>query len=299
MPWARSTGILQALARSAQLCSELYHIFNHVLESDILVFMDWLHTFTLSLIEGITEFLPISSTGHLILAAKLMNIPESNFVKTFEIVIQLGAIMAVVVLYTKKLLNINLLKKLFVAFVPTAVVGFTLYPVIKNYLLGSSTITLNALFWGGVALIIIELFISRKNSQGKQNNNGQLSDISYKQAFLVGCFQSLSVVPGVSRAAATIVGGLTVGLERSVATEFSFLLAVPTMIGATGLDLYKSKDYLSASNGLTLFVGTALSFVFAMIAIKFLVNYVKKHNFIVFGVYRILLAALFWIFIIK
>lgn len=280
-------------------CAVNYTIFNHVLESDILAFMDWLHIFTLSLIEGVTEFLPISSTGHLILAAKLMKIPESNFVKTFEIVIQLGAIMAVVVLYTKEFLNIKLLKKLFVAFIPTAIVGFTLYPIIKNYFLGSSSITLHALFWGGIALIVTELVIGRRKSQAKQNQSRKLSDISYKQAFTVGCFQSLSVIPGVSRAAATIVGGLVVGLERSVATEFSFLLAVPTMIGATGLDLYKSKEYLSTSDGLTLFAGTVFSFVFAMIAIKFLVNYVKKHNFILFGVYRILLAILFWIFVIK
>src|SRR3990167_5111252 len=144
--------------------------------------MNILHTVILSAVEGLTEFLPISSTGHMILMSKLLGITETNFVKTFEIVIQLGAIMAVVVLYFKRLVTgSDLVKKLFVAFIPTAVVGFALYPLIKEVLLGSSAITLNALFWGGIALIAIEWFLRRKKSESET-----VSEVSYKQALAIG-----------------------------------------------------------------------------------------------------------------
>jgi undecaprenyl-diphosphatase len=255
--------------------------------------MNLIHVFILSLIEGLTEFLPISSTGHLILASKLLNIEPTSFTKTFEIVIQLGAILAVVVLYFKKLItSINLLKKLAVAFIPTAIVGFTLYPLIKDVLLGSSSITLNALFFGGIALIGIEWFLRRKKTQAQE-----ISEVTYKQALIIGTFQSLSVVPGVSRAAATIVGGLLTGLNRPTATEFSFLLAVPTMFAATVLDIYKSHEMIAQGGFLTLFVGTTLSFLFAIVAVKFLIGFVKKHDFTAFGIYRIVLAVLFWLIV--
>lgn len=255
--------------------------------------MNFIHVFILSVVEGLTEFLPISSTGHLILAAKLLSIPETNFQKTFEIVIQLGAIMAIVVLYFRKFVSSwSLIKKLITAFIPTAAVGVVLYPFIKNVLLGSSAITLNALFWGGLALIGVEFFLKRKKFDTKGT-----SEISYRQALIIGTFQSLSVVPGVSRAAATIIGGLLTGLDRPTATEFSFLLAVPTMMAASALDIYKSRDMITQGGTLTLLVGTVLSFIFAILAVKFLVNYVKKHDFTAFGVYRIVLAAAFWLFV--
>jgi undecaprenyl-diphosphatase len=255
--------------------------------------MNFLHTLILSAVEGITEFLPISSTGHMILVSKLLGIAETDFVKTFEIVIQLGAILAIVVLYFKKFISSwNLIKKLITAFIPTAAVGFVLYPLIKNVLLGSSAITLNALFWGGVAIIAVEWFLRRKKAPVK--NPGE---ITYNQALIIGTFQSLSVIPGVSRAAATIIGGLLTGLDRETATEFSFLLAVPTMVAATALDIYKSRQMITSGGVMTLFVGTVLSFFFAILAVKFLVNYVKKHDFTVFGVYRIALSILFWIFV--
>lgn len=255
--------------------------------------MNLLHVLILSAVEGITEFLPISSTGHMILVSKLLGLAETDFVKTFEIVIQLGAIMAVVVLYFKKFLsNWNLIKKLITAFIPTAIVGFTLYPLIKGVLLGSSAITLNALFWGGIALIGVEWFLKRKKKKAKI-----ASEITYRQALLIGTFQSLSVIPGVSRAAATIVGGLLTGLDRETATEFSFLLAVPTMFAATAFDIYKSRHMIAQGGFLTLLVGTLLSFFFAIFAVKFLIGYVKKHDFTAFGVYRIVLSILFWIFV--
>ncbi len=214
-----------------------------------------------------------------------MGLLENNFVKTFEIVIQSGAILAVVVLYFNKLVrNVNLIKKLIVAFIPTALVGFILYPFIKGFLLGSSSVTLWALFLGGIVLILF-----RKENKEKK-------EISYKDALIIGTFQSLSVIPGVSRAAATIIGGLSTGLSRVQAVEFSFLLAIPTMFVATGYDLYKSASLFSSQNYLTLGVGFVLSFVFALIAVKFLINFVKKNDFTYFGVYRIVLALLFWLF---
>jgi undecaprenyl-diphosphatase len=255
--------------------------------------MSFVHVLILSAVEGLTEFLPISSTGHLILASKLLRIQATDFQKTFEIIIQLGAIFAVLVLYFKKFLSsFNLIKKLFVAFIPTAVVGFTLYPLIKGFLLGSSSVTLHSLFWGGVALIGIEWFLKK----GKvKTENGKA--ITYKQALIIGTFQSLSVIPGVSRAAATIVGGLLSGLNRTTATEFSFLLAIPTMVVATSYDIYKSRDMITQGGALTLFAGSVLSFIFALLAVKFLINYVKKHDLKIFGVYRIVLSILFWIFV--
>lgn len=253
--------------------------------------MDWLHVTILSVIEGLTEFLPISSTGHLILASKVLGISETNFVKTFEVAIQSGAILAVVVLYFERLIrNMNLIKKLIVAFIPTAIVGFALYPFIKGFLLGSSSVTLWALSLGGIILIFIEDFIPKKV---KIDN---LEDLSYGKSFLIGVFQSISVIPGVSRAAATIIGGLFSGLNRSQAVEFSFLLAIPTMFAATGYDLYKSADLFDSQNFLTLGVGTVLSFIFAIVAVKFLINFVKRNDFKSFGVYRILLALAFWLF---
>lgn len=247
--------------------------------------MDFLHVVILSIVEGVTEFLPISSTGHLILASKLLGIQTSDFLKTFEVSIQLGAIMAVVVLYSKKLTGITQIKKLVVAFIPTALVGFFLYPFIKGFLLGSSSVTLWALFIGGIVLILFN------------KKDGESKEISFKNAFLVGVFQSVSIVPGVSRAAASIIGGLLVGLNRRTATEFSFLLAVPTMLAATGYDIYKSWNVFDASNFKLLASGMLLSFVFAMLAVKFLIGYVKTHDFRIFGIYRIILAIFYWLFV--
>jgi undecaprenyl-diphosphatase len=230
----------------------------------------------------------------MILASKLLGISETNFVKTFEIVIQLGAILAIVVLYFKKFLSsFSLIKKLIVAFIPTGIVGIILYPFIKNVLLGSSNITLNALFWGGVVIIAVEWYLKKY----RKEQSTKSIEPTYKQSFIIGVFQSLSVVPGVSRAAATIIGGLLTGLDRESATEFSFLLAVPTMFAATALDIYKSRAMIVQGGVITLFVGTVLSFLFAIFAVKFLVNYIKKHDFTAFGVYRIALAILFWVFV--
>lgn len=255
--------------------------------------MELIHTVILSIVEGITEFLPISSTGHLILTSRLLQIPQTEFLKTFEIAIQLGAICAVVFLYWKKFVTrTDLIKRIFVAFLPTAFVGFFLYPFIKAFLLESPSLTLLSLFLGGIFLIFYEKFLPKAETK-------TLDRLTYKNSFLIGIAQSVSVIPGVSRAAATIVGGSFAGLSRVSATEFSFLLAVPTMVGATGLDLIKTAGNFSSSEYLNLLVGFVLSFLVAIFAIKFLLNFVKNNSFAIFGVYRIVLSILYFLFVLK
>ena len=244
----------------------------------------------LGLVEGITEFLPISSTGHLILAARLLGIPPTDFLKSFEIVIQLGAISAIIFLYGRSLLwNFKIIKKVFVAFLPTALVGFTFYKVIKNILLGNHHVVLWSLFLGGFFLIIFERLYDEKNIKVED-----LTKISLTQAFLIGVFQSIAMIPGVSRSAATIIGGLFLGLRRKVIVEFSFLLAVPTMLAASGLDLLKNASSLSSHNLFHLLIGFSTSFIVAVFSVKFLLRFIQRHNFISFGLYRIAIALALW-----
>lgn len=244
--------------------------------------MTLFHVIILSIIEGLTEFLPISSTGHLILASHILAIPQTSFTKSFEIFIQLGAICAVSFLYWKKILEgISPLKKLFVAFLPTALVGFTLYPVIKNNLLESTFITTVALGVGGIIIIAFEKLWKGRNGK-----------LSMKKSFIIGCVQALSVIPGVSRAAATIIGGISVGLSRKEAVEFSFLLAIPTMAAATGYDLVRSSWQFSVNDFFLLGLGFIGAFVSAILAVRFFVRFVVDHSLTVFGVYRIALAGL-------
>lgn len=259
--------------------------------------MTIIESIILGIIEGITEFLPVSSTGHLILAADLLAIADSPFLTSFEIIIQLGAIFAVVFLYWKELFKIENIKKLIVAFIPTGVVGLTVYKVIKEYLLGNEYVVVGALFLGGIVLIIFEL-LHKENAEAPEAER-EIADVTYKQALGIGLFQSLAVVPGVSRSAATIMGGLLLGLKRKTTVEFSFLLAVPTMCAATGLDLLKNAGNFSRDQVDVLTVGFIVSFVVALLSIKFLLVYIQKHNFIPFGVYRIVLALLFWVFILN
>ena len=241
--------------------------------------------------EGITEFLPISSTGHLILTSRLLNIPQSDFLSSFQIAIQLGAILAVVLLYARSLiLEWEILKRVMAAFIPTAVIGLTFYKVIKQYLMGSELVVAWALLIGGIILIIFESFYKEK-----ETSLGEISALSYKQAVLIGVFQSFAMVPGVSRSAATIIGGLSLGLKRKTIVEFSFLLAVPTMVAATGLDIIKSAAEFSSDQIGLLAVGFVAAFLVAVVSIKFLLYFIKNHNFVVFGIYRIVIALLFLI----
>ncbi len=256
--------------------------------------MDFLYAVIFGLVEGITEFLPVSSTGHLVLTAHLLGIRQTEFAKNFEITIQLGAILAVVVLYAKPfLLDFKVLWRLFAAFVPTAILGLLLYKVVKHTLLNQTQVILWSLFLGGVTLIVFEIF-----HKEKENALEDVRDISWWQCLAIGVVQSLAIIPGVSRSAATVVGGLGLGLKRKTILQFSFLLAVPTMFAATTLDLFKSDTSFSSRQWLLLGLGFLVSFVVAIFAIQLLSRYIKHHNFVIFGVYRIAISLLFW-FVIR
>jgi len=255
--------------------------------------MTLLDSIILGALEGFTEFLPISSTGHLILAAELLGIPSTEFVKSFMIAVQLGAIAAVVILYWKKFLDIEVIKRLIVGFIPTGIIGFTLYQVVKDYLIGNSLIVVTALFVGGIALILFE-FMHKESEDEAQ----EIRTLPYKQVALVGVFQSLAMIPGVSRSAATIVGGLLLGMRRTTIVEFSFLLAVPTMVAATGYDILKSYDSFPTDGLELLAVGFVVSLIVALLSMRLLISFVKKHTFVPFGIYRIVLAALFFLFVL-
>ncbi len=254
--------------------------------------MNYIYSIILGIVEGVTEFLPISSTGHMILTADILRLPASEFWKSFEVFIQLGAIFAVVVLYAKKVFTSwDLIKKIIVAFLPTAFLGLMFYKIVKTFLLGNSAVVLWSLFIGGLILIIFEHWHKDSGEAG--------APITYKQAFVIGLFQSLAMIPGVSRSAATIVGGLALGINRKNIVEFSFLLAVPTMLAATGLDLIKTGANFSGAEWGYLAVGFITSFLVAILAVKFFLAYIQKHSFAVFGYYRVVLAIAmyFWLFL--
>lgn len=251
--------------------------------------MDIFQSIVISVIEGITEFLPISSTAHMVLAAKVMHIEQTEFVKSFEIIIQFGAILSVVALYWRKFfVDFESLKRIISAFVPTAVLGFFLYKFIKTHLIASQMIIVWALLIGGLFLIAFE-FIHKE----KDDAHEDISTIPYSKCIAIGLFQSLAMFPGVSRSAATIIGGLIINLKRKTIVEFSFLLAVPTMLAASVLDLLKSGSSFTQSQVGVLAVGFIISFIIALLSIKFLLGFIKNHTFIPFGVYRIIIALVF------
>lgn len=252
--------------------------------------MTYLQTIILGLVEGLTEFLPISSTGHLILTQKLLGITTTEFTKSFNILIQLSAVLAVVTLYRKRILHSrHLWKQLTIAFIPTGILGFTLYKYVKGYLLDSVSVIVIALFIGGIILLVVDHL--PKFKQGSKNIPGMKS----RNLLSIGLFQSLSMIPGVSRSAASIVGGLYSGLSRLEAVEFSFLLAIPTMVVASGYDLIKTGFSFTAHQYLLLLIGSLFSFLSASLAVKAFTSYVGKHNFTLFAIYRIFLAILVWL----
>src|SRR3990172_11993990 len=256
--------------------------------------MTYLHTLILGIVEGVSEFLPISSTGHLILASTLLHLEQTDFQKSFQIAIQLGAILSVVVLYWRSLLvNFEILKRVITAFIPTAILGFLFYKIIKRVLLGSNTVVLCSLLMGGIFLILFEVWHREKESASEE-----LSAISYSKSFMIGLCQAVAMIPGVSRSAATIIGGLILGIKRKTIVEFSFLLSVPTMAAATGLDLMKNGGHFSLEEFKLLLMGFITSFVVALLSIKWLIHFIKNHTFISFGIYRILISLLFWFVIL-
>ncbi len=248
----------------------------------------------LGIVEGLTEFLPISSTGHLILTSTLLGIPQSSFNKTFEIVIQLGAILSVVFLYFNRIKNnFELWKKITAAFIPTGIIGFLLYKIIKRYLFNPYIVVVS-LIVGGIFIIVIEKIMSKKSSTIEK-----MEDVSYKKAIFIGIMQSLAVIPGTSRSAATIIGGLFTGMNRKTAVEFSFLLAIPTMFAATGYDLLKSGIHLDFSQLYLIAIGFFVSFLSAIVAVKSFIAFISRFSFISFGVYRIIIGLLFLFLVLK
>ncbi|GAB4496181.1 MAG: undecaprenyl-diphosphate phosphatase [Saprospiraceae bacterium] len=252
--------------------------------------MNFLHAIILAIIEGLTEFLPVSSTGHMIIGSTVMGIASDPFVKVFTVAIQFGAILSVVVLYWRRFFqNFNFYIRLFVAFLPAAVFGFLLKKHI-DALLENIVVVAVALIAGGFVFLFLDNYFAKRSER-----DTSVDDISLPKALRIGLFQVISMIPGVSRSAATIIGGLTQGLSPKTAAEFSFFLAVPTMFAATSKSLW---DYVDEGGTFTqhelllLAVGNVVGFVVAMIAIKAFIGYLTKHGFKVFGYYRIVVGAI-------
>ena len=252
--------------------------------------MDLIQSIIIAIVEGLTEFVPVSSTGHMIIAEKLLNVPDNDYTKMFTVAIQLGAILAVVVLYWKKFFdfkNWQFYLKLIAGVIPALILGF-LFSKKIDALLESTTTVAIALFAGGIVLLFVDKLFTRPRIQSERQ-------VSFTNAFIIGIWQCLAMVPGVSRSAASIIGGMQQKLTRSAAAEFSFFLAVPTMLAATGYKLYK---YYKEAGGFStedlklLGIGNLVAFVVAMVAIKFFIGFLKKHGFRIWGIYRIVLGLI-------
>lgn len=250
--------------------------------------MTLFHSLILGIIEGLTEFLPISSTGHMVLVSYFLHIEENQTLATFEIIVQVGAIVAVVVLYFKKLFEIKIIKKIIVAFIPTGIIGLVVFPHIKAWLQNPLLVAFTMLI-GGILILIIENWYGKKLDKVGVN---ETKNITYKQAFLLGIYQAIAVVPGVSRSGAMIVGGLTMKLSRKLLTEFTFLLAVPTMVVATLYTIYKKHEELAIDSFAPIIFGTVISFIVALFVIRYFLNYIRSHSFKIFGWYRIVLGII-------
>lgn len=254
--------------------------------------MTLLDSILLGALEGVTEFLPVSSTGHLILASHMMGLEQTDAHKAFEVAIQLGSILAVLFLYAKDLIgDKSLWIKLAVAFVPTGALGFLFYKQIKAFF-SIETVSI-MLILGGIVFLIVEYFRRDKAvDAGKE-----LGELSYKEAFIIGVFQSFSMIPGTSRSGATIIGGLLLGLRRKAAAEFSFLLAIPTMMIATAYDLLKHRHEMIVDDWSMLSVAFVTAFVFAFFTVKAFVAFVGRHTFVPFAIYRIIIGVIFFYYI--
>lgn len=248
--------------------------------------MTYIQAIILAIIEGITEFLPVSSTGHMIIGSSLMGIESDSFVKMFTVAIQFGTILSVVVLYFKRFFrSIQFYLKLFVAFIPAAIFGVLFSDKIDDLLESPMTVAI-ALIIGGIVLLFVDNWFKNANEDDADN-------ISYLTALKIGLFQCVAMIPGVSRSAATIIGGMTQKLTRKAAAEFSFFLAVPTMFAATAkkmLDFYQEGNGISGKEVSLLVVGNVIGFVVALIAIKAFISYLTKHGFRMFGIYRIVVG---------
>jgi undecaprenyl-diphosphatase len=251
--------------------------------------MDYIQAIVLAIIEGITEFLPVSSTGHMIIASSFFGIAHDEFTKLFTVVIQLGTILSVVVLYFKRFFqSFDFYFKLLVAFIPAVVFGLLFSKKIDALLENPITVAISLLL-GGIILLKVDDWFAPKTEVATNH------DISYATAFKIGLFQCLAMIPGVSRSGASIVGGMTQKLSRTTAAEFSFFLAVPTMLGATVkkcYDYYKDGLVLSDQQVNLLIIGNIVGFIVALIAIKSFIGFLSKNGFKVFGYYRIIVGIL-------
>ncbi|MFZ4739993.1 MAG: undecaprenyl-diphosphate phosphatase [Bacteroidales bacterium] len=237
----------------------------------------------IAIVEGITEFLPISSTGHMIITEKILGMESTEFLKAFTVNIQFGAILSVIVLYWKRFFQtLNFYYKLFIAFIPAMVLGFIFGDLIDSMLENVIVVAITLLLGGIFLLFVDKLFNKPKENQ----------EVSFPTAFKIGLFQCIAMIPGVSRSAATIIGGMSQGLNRKTAAEFSFFLAVPTMFAATAYKLLKNYKSIDAGNINILIIGNIVAFIVAMIAIKSFIAFLTKYGFKVFGYYRIFLGAI-------
>jgi undecaprenyl-diphosphatase len=257
--------------------------------------MDTIQSIIIGIVEGLTEFIPVSSTGHMIIAEKILNIKEDDYSKVFTVAIQLGAILAVVVLYWKKFFDFKNWKfyaKIAVGVIPALVLGFLLSDKI-DALLESSTTVAVSLLAGGIILLFID-------NNFKDHKIDKEEDISFLKSFIIGIWQCIAMIPGISRSAASIIGGMQQKLTRNAAAEFSFFLAVPTMLAATGYKLikyYQDHGGFSSNEIKQLAIGNVVAFIVAILAIKFFIGFLKKHGFKVWGYYRIIVGILLLILI--
>lgn len=258
--------------------------------------MNIIHVLVLGVVEGLTEFLPVSSTAHLIFASRLLHISPTQFTTFFEVFIQSGAILAVVILYFHYILkHKSLISNLLISFIPTAVVGLVLRKSIKTVFFESMPLILTAFFIVGIIFLILEVLVKKK----RITLSHKITDISVKQAILIGLAQSFAVIPGVSRAGAVIVSMMFSGFKREDAALYSFLLAIPTISAASAFDLLKTDfSIISNSNNiLSLSIGFVMSFITALLVIKWFIRFLQKNTLVSFGIYRIILTLLLWSFL--
>jgi undecaprenyl-diphosphatase len=257
--------------------------------------MNTIQSIIIAIVEGLTEFIPVSSTGHMIITEKILNITSDDFSKVFTVAIQLGAILAVVVLYWKKFFNFSNWKfyvKIAVGVIPALLIGF-LFSKKIDALLESSTTVAVSLLLGGIILLFIDNIFKKPEVEKEE-------DISFFKAIMIGTWQCIAMIPGVSRSAASIIGGMQQKLTRSAAAEFSFFLAVPTMLAATGyklLQYYQDHGSISSGEINKLAIGNIVAFVVALLAIKFFIGFLKKYGFKIWGYYRIIVGTILLILI--
>lgn len=277
--------------------------------------MNFIKVIILGIIEGLTEFIPVSSTGHLIIANQFISLSPEKFANAFNVIIQLGAILSVLVLYfgelnplkaksengeslslkdrwkQRDLKTMRLIAKIIIGFLPAAVLGFLFDDLIDEYLFNKVTVAIALIFYG---IVIIALEAHNKDKEFKYHD---IDQISIRTILLIGLFQCLAMVPGTSRSAATIIGAMLLGCDRKTAAEFSFFLAIPTMLGATGLKIIKMGFAFTLEEWLLILVGSVVSFVVAYAVITKFMKFIKKNDFKVFGIYRIILGILVLLFV--